>query len=141
MQTWDGRGGGWWAGEVTCDILMTGKLSAVACAAKESTNCQRSASRWSACASAADLRYTSCSSAFEFLDGSWSGTLCGTVRVYDSGWRTGAQPSAAVRCSARGSDTVRQTVSDLRHLHVPRVGGWIYQSSVFVGGALFPKKF
>ena len=31
----------WWAGEVTCDLLMTGKLSAVACAAKESTNCQR----------------------------------------------------------------------------------------------------
>jgi hypothetical protein len=30
----------WWAGEVTCDILMTGKLSAVACAAKESTTCQ-----------------------------------------------------------------------------------------------------
>ena len=29
-----------WAGEVTCDILMTGKLSAVACAAKESTTCQ-----------------------------------------------------------------------------------------------------
>ena len=29
-----------WAGEVTCDILMTDKLSAVACAAKESTTCQ-----------------------------------------------------------------------------------------------------
>ena len=30
-----------WAGEVTCDTVMTGELSAVACAAKESTNCQR----------------------------------------------------------------------------------------------------
>ena len=30
-----------WAGELTCNAIPTGKLSAVACAAKESTNCQR----------------------------------------------------------------------------------------------------
>ena len=30
-----------WAGEVTCDAVMTGELSAVACTAKESTNFQR----------------------------------------------------------------------------------------------------
>ena len=30
-----------WAGELTCNALLTGKPSAVACAANESTNCQR----------------------------------------------------------------------------------------------------
>ena len=30
-----------WAGELTCNELLTGRPSAVACAANESTNCQR----------------------------------------------------------------------------------------------------
>ena len=30
-----------WAGELTCNELLTGRPSAVACAATESTNCQR----------------------------------------------------------------------------------------------------
>ena len=30
----------WWAGELTCNELLTGRPSAVACAAKESTTCQ-----------------------------------------------------------------------------------------------------
>ena len=49
-----------WAGEVTCDTVMTGELSA-----------HLAASRWSACASAADLRYLSSSSAFEIFDADW----------------------------------------------------------------------
>ena len=30
----------WWAGEVTCDVVMSGEAIAVACSAKESTICQ-----------------------------------------------------------------------------------------------------
>ena len=126
-----------WAGEVTCDTVMTGELSAVACAAKESTNCQR-------CIPLVGLRQrrrlavhdTSCLSAFEFFDGSWARTLCGTARVYDGGRRAAAWPSAAVRCSASGSDTFRQKVSDLHHTytcHVSLPGGKTVTASLLHG--------
>ena len=118
VQAQDGRGGGLASAHAfRCRPSSTSPSSASPCGRPPVI----AATRSSACASAAVLRYTSCLSAFKFFDGSWTRTLCGTARVYDGGRRAAVWPSAAVRCSASGSDTFRQKVSDLRHLHVPRV--------------------